>query len=50
VAALRGHAQVEAADFSVAFVVVAVVSAASFLFNIRLASNAGAEVAGRNGA
>ncbi|MBL8384206.1 MAG: MFS transporter [Burkholderiales bacterium] len=49
-AALRGHAQVEASDFSIAFVVVALVSASSFLFNIRLARNAGAEVAGRDGA
>ena len=46
-AGLRGHAQVEAADFSVAFAVVSLVAASSFLFNVRLAREAGAEVSGR---
>ena len=46
-AGLRGHAQVEAADFSVAFVVVAGISALSFWFNVLLAANAGAEVSGK---
>ena len=46
-AALRGHSQVQAADFSVAFVVIAVISAMSFWFNLALAANAGAEVSGK---
>ena len=46
-AALRGHASVQAADFSVAFVVVAVIASLSFWFNIALARDAGAEVSGR---
>ena len=47
-ATLRGHAKVQAADFSVAFVVIAVISAMSFWFNLVLAHNAGAEVSGKN--
>ena len=46
-AALRGHTQVQAADFSVAFIAIAVISAMSFWFNIVLAANAGAEVSGK---
>ena len=46
-AGLRGHAQVEAADFGVAFAVVSLVAASSFLLNVRLPRDAGAEVSGR---
>ena len=46
-AALRGHTQVQAADFSVAFIAIALISAMSFWFNIVLAANAGAEVSGK---
>ncbi len=46
-AGLHGHAVVKAADFSVAFMVVAAVASLSFWFNLRLAPNAGAEVSGR---
>ncbi|MFF8799211.1 MULTISPECIES: MFS transporter [unclassified Methylobacterium] len=43
----RGHSGIEATDFSVAFGVVAVISAASFLVFRRLAPDAGAEVSGQ---
>ena len=46
-AGLHGHAQVEAADFGVAFAVVSLVAASSFLLNVRLPRDAGAEVSGR---
>ena len=46
-AGLRGHATVQAADFSVAFMVVGALASLSFWFNLRLAPNAGAEVSGR---
>jgi EmrB/QacA subfamily drug resistance transporter len=47
-AALRGHASVQAADFSVAFFVVGIVAMLSVAFHTRLAHNAGAEVSGRS--
>ena len=49
-AAAHGRAQVAAGDFSIAFAVVAVISASSFWFNLRLHKNAGAEVSGKPGA
>jgi EmrB/QacA subfamily drug resistance transporter len=46
-AAAHGRTRVAAADFTIAFAVVAVISASSFWFNLRLAKNAGAEVSGK---
>ncbi len=46
-AGLQNHATVNAADFSVAFMVVGAIASLSFWFNLRLAPNAGAEVSGR---
>ena len=47
-AALRGRSDVVAGDFRVAFLVVGLVSAASFWLTWRLPSNAGDEVSGRD--
>jgi EmrB/QacA subfamily drug resistance transporter len=49
-AAAHGRTQVAAGDFSIAFAVVALISASSFWFNLRLEKNAGAEVSGKPGA
>jgi len=46
-AAAHGRTEVAAGDFGIAFAVVAVISASSFWFNLRLQKNAGAEVSGR---
>ena len=46
-AAAHGRTTVAAGDFTIAFAVVAVISATSFWFNLRLEKNAGAEVSGK---
>ena len=43
----QGHATLVTADFWPAFLVVGVISASSILFNLRLAPDAGAELANR---
>jgi EmrB/QacA subfamily drug resistance transporter len=45
---LQGHAQIVTADFWPAFIVVAIVSAASLLYNRTLAPDAGGEISGRS--
>jgi len=46
-AAAHGRTEVAAGDFGIAFAVVALISASSFWFNLRLHTHAGAEVSGR---
>jgi hypothetical protein len=45
--AFRGHTTIEASDFQPAFIAVALVSACAVLLFIRLAPDAGAELANR---
>ena len=44
---LQGHASIMTSDFWPAFLIVALISAASMIFHLRLAADAGAEIAGR---
>ncbi|MCX7152801.1 MAG: hypothetical protein NT115_09830 [Proteobacteria bacterium] len=44
---LQGHDSIVTSDFWPAFVVIALISAASLLFHTGLAADAGAEIAGR---